>query len=393
MSGPAPTMTATPPVEGPPLGDPSVPGDESVDRPIRRRRASVEQLVEFFGSLLASFAIVWLGFRIAGVSGVVGFALLWIALFFTLYAIVNWRNHGLLAMKDRVATVAVWTGGALAMLPLVAVIGYVILKGFSVAMADFPHFWTADMSGLTASAPVTSVGAGAAIVGTLEQVAIAAVLTVPLGILAATYLADSNNIFSRTVAAVVDAMTGAPAIIAGLVVYLFWVVPRGTSGKSGFAAGLALAVMMLPIVTRAALEVVRIVPGSLREAALALGAPQWRVLVRIVLPTARAGLMTAVILGVARIAGETAPILFNAGGNKDYNFNPFSGQQDNLPLRIYELVSQPNATAVRIAWGVSFVLVVVVLLLFIIARLVGSSKPGKRRLRLPRIPRLRRFPS
>ena len=389
MSGPAITATTVPPVEGPPVVDLAAPsGGEPVDRPHRRRRVNGEQLVEFFGSVLASFAVVWLGFRIAGVAGVIGFGILWIALFFTLYAIVNWRNHGLLEMKDRLATVAVWTGGALAMVPLVAVIGYVFLKGFSVAMADFPHFWTADMSGLTASAPVTSVGAGAAIVGTLEQIAIAAVLTVPLGVLAATYLADSDNIFSRTVAAVVDAMTGAPAIIAGLVIYIFWVVPRGTSGKSGFAAGMALAVMMLPIVTRAALEVVRIVPGSLREAALALGAPQWRVLVRIVLPTARAGLMTAVILGVARIAGETAPILFNAGGNKNFNFNPFSGQQDNLPLRIYELIQQPNANVVRIAWGVGFVLVVVVLIFFIIARLVGSSKPGKRR--LPRLPRLRR---
>jgi phosphate transport system permease protein len=184
---------------------------------------------------------------------------------------------------------------------------------------------------------------------------------------------------------VVDAMTGAPAIIAGLFIYLFWVTPRGHTGKSGFAAGMALAVMMLPIVTRASQEVVSIVPGSLREAALALGAPQWRVLVRIVLPTARAGLMTAVILGTARIAGETAPILFNAGGNKSYNWNPFSGQQDNLPLRIYDLIFQPGVNVVKDAWGVSFVLVLMVLILFILARVAGSSRPGRHLL-----PRIRR---
>ena len=183
---------------------------------------------------------------------------------------------------------------------------------------------------------------GAAIVGTIEQVGIATVITVPLGILTATYLASNDNPFSRTVSAVVDAMTGAPAIIAGLFVYLLWVVPHHTAGKTGFAAALALAVMMLPVVTRAAQEVVAIVPGSYREAALALGAPEWRVLLRVVLPTARAGLMTAVILGVARIAGETAPVLFNAGGFAGYNCNPFSGQQDNLPLRIYELIFQPG---------------------------------------------------
>src|SRR5208282_191261 len=119
--------------------------------------------------------------------------------------------------------------------------------------------------------------AGAAIVGTVEQVGIATLICVPLGVLTATYIVDHANAFAKLVSAVVDAMTGSPAIIAGLFVYLLWVVPHKTNGKSGFAAALALSVMMLPIVTRAAQEVIAIVPGSLREAALALGAPQWRV--------------------------------------------------------------------------------------------------------------------
>ncbi len=118
---------------------------------------------------------------------------------------------------------------------------------------------------------------------------------------------------------------------------------------------------------------IAIVPGSLREAALALGAPEWRVLVRVVLPTARAGLMTAVILGVARIAGETAPVLFNAGDFEKYNWNPFSGQQDDLPFRIYENIFQPGAVIHQSAWGTSFVLVCVVLILFLIARMLGRS--------------------
>jgi phosphate transport system permease protein len=350
------------------------------DRPMRRKKVTVEQLVELIGSALASLAIVWLVFTVAGVSAPFGLAVSWMVLFFALYAVVCRRAHGLLLMKDRLATVAVWIGAILAMIPLVAVILYVILKGASVALADFPHFFTADMSQLSATAPVTAVGAGAAIVGTVEQVGIAAILAVPLGVLTATYLADSRSIFSRIVSYVVDAMTGAPAIIAGLFVYLFWVQPRGHTGKSGFAAGMALAVMMLPVVTRAAQEVVTIVPGSLREAALALGAPQWRVLVRIVLPTARVGLMTAVILGVARIAGETAPVLFNAGGNDKFNWNPFVGQQDDLPFRIYQLIFQPGINVIRDAWGVSFVLVLLILILFVLARLVGSSQPGRRRI-------------
>ena len=226
--------------------------------------------------------------------------------------------------------------------------------------------------------PVTSVGVGAAIVGTIEQVGLATLITVPLGILAATYLVNTRTLFARITGVVVDAMTGAPAIILGLFVYLLWVAPHKHSGKSGLAAAMALAVMMLPLVTRAAQESIIVVPGSLEEAALALGSPQWRTMLRVIIPTARAGLVTAVILGVARVAGETAPVLFNAGGDPHYNWNPFSGQQDDLPFRVYELIFQPSANAIRIAWGASFVLVLVVLILFLFARMIGASKPGRR---------------
>jgi len=375
--------TVVDPAAAAPVGS-AVQGDPAKDRPVRRQRVSREHVLEFAGSAVAGLAIAWIIFTISGVSGPIGLAILWYVAFFVIYAVICRQKHGPQLMKDRLASVGVWSGAALAMIPLAAVILYVILKGASVALAHFPHFFTADMSQLTATSPVTAVGAGAAIVGTIEQVGIAAILSVPLGIMTATYLADSNNLFSRIVSYVVDAMTGAPAIIAGLFVYLFWVAPRTHSGKSGFAAGMALAVMMLPVVTRAAQEVVAIVPGSLREAALALGAPQWRVMLRVVLPTARVGLMTAVILGIARIAGETAPVLFNAGGNDKFNWNPFSGQQDNLPLRIYELIFQPGVNLTRDAWGVSFVLVLLIVILFILARLVGYSKPGRRLIPLRR---------
>ncbi len=120
-------------------------------------------------------------------------------------------------------------------------------------------------------------------------------------------------------------------------------------------------------------------PGSLKEAAFALGSPQWRQTLRVTLPTARIGLVTAVILGIARVAGETAPVLFTAGGNARYNFNPFSGKQDDLPLRIYEMIFQPGLASTQEAWGVSFVLVVVVLILFVTARIIGAKSPGKTR--------------
>jgi phosphate transport system permease protein len=192
-------------------------------------------------------------------------------------------------------------------------------------------------------------------------------------------MVESKSVLAKIVRNVVDAMTGTPSIIAGLFIYILWVVPHGVNGKSGLVAAVTLSIMMLPVTCRAALEVIRIVPGSLREAALALGAPQWRVVLRVVLPTAKAGLITAAILGIARTAGETAEVLFTAGGGPHYNVNPFHGEQDDLPLRIYEQVFQPSAKAISIGWGAAFVLMVVVLGLFITARLLGSSSSKGRR--------------
>ena len=347
------------------------------DRPSRRRRVPKTTVVEMGGSAAAALALVWVVFQLAGINAPFGMSVCWLAGFLLIYGILCRRLYGVLIAKDRLATVAIWSGAIIAFITLAAVISYVVIKGISALFGGFPHFLVADMTHLGGNAKVSQLGVGAAIVGTVEQVAIATVITVPLGVLTATYLTSTDGPFGRTVSAVVDAMTGAPAIIAGLFVYLLWVVPHHTAGKTGFAAALALAVMMLPVVTRAAQEVVAIVPGSYREAALALGAPEWRVLLRVVLPTARAGLMTAIILGVARIAGETAPVLFNAGGFAGYNWNPFSGQQDNLPLRIYELIFQPGTVPIQAAWGCSLVLVLVVLFLFVIARRLGASRPGR----------------
>jgi phosphate transport system permease protein len=335
------------------------------------------------GAAAAGFCAVLVGFLVSGTSissGALGFAVCWTAAFLAVYAAICWLHYGVLAMKDRLATVAIWVGALVAFIPLVWVIGYVILQGGSVVVAHFPHFFYADFSGYQAKAPVTAVGAGAAIVGTVEQVGLAAIFTVPLGILTATYLVNSRNLFARVVSNVVDAMSGAPAIIFGLFVYILWVVPQKESGQTGFAASIALAVMMLPVVTRTAQEVIAIVPGSLTEAALALGAPRWRSILRVTLPTARIGLVTAIILGIARVAGETAPVLFLAGGNPSYNWNPFSGKQDDLPFRIYQQIQQPGVQSTRDAWGVAFVLVLVVLALFLVARLIGSKRPGAGRL-------------
>ncbi len=358
------------------------PGD---DRPNRPKRISQSSVVEFIGSAMAAFAVIWVIFSITGVSAPFGFIVSCYLLFITFYGILCWRTHGVSLMKQRMAALMIGSGAILALFALGVVLFDVGVQGGSVAFADFPHFFVADMSRLGADTPVTAVGVGPAIVGTAEQVGLAALFTVPIGVLTAMYLVDASGIFARSVASVVDAMTGSPAIIAGLFVYLFWVAPRHSSGESGFAGALALAIMMLPMVTRASQEVIAVVPGTLREAALALGAPEWRVALRVVIPTARSGLANAIILAIARVTGETAPILFDVGGSNRYNWNPFSGQQDNLALRVFSLVNQPDANAVRDAWGTSLVLILFVFFLFFVARILGRSSPGgRRRIRLPR---------
>lgn len=360
-------------------------GRAAGERPKRRSRVTFGMVWELGGSAAASLALVWVVFSLAGQPWSFGLVVSWLLAFLLLYSVVCWRIHGLVVMKDRLASVGMWAGALAALIPLVALIGYVAVKGAPVVFARFPHFLTADMVQAGANNPVTDVGVGPAIVGTVEQVALAALMSVPLGLLTAMYLTDHSGPFARLIGSVVDASSGMPAIVTGIFIYIVWVVPQKTAGKSGFAAAMALAVMMLPTVTRTAQEVIAVVPGSLREAALALGAPRWRVMLRVVLPTARAGLSTAIILGIARIAGETAPVLFNAGGNVAYNWNPFHGQQDDLPFRIQALIFQGEGNLTRDAWGVSFMLVVVILALFIAARVAGASRPGKRLTPLGRI--------
>ncbi len=328
---------------------------------------------------MASVAAVGIIFSVAGEFPPFGLFVCTILIFLVLYGALSWKLHGVLVMKSRLGSVYVWAGGALALFPLVDMVIFIVVRGAPVVFSHFPSFLTHDAIG-GPSAPVYRVGVGHAIVGSIEQVALATLYTVPVSILTATYLTEYDTWFSRLVRTVVDAMMGLPSILAGLFVYLWWVQPRHTGGSSGFAASIALGVLMLPIMIRTAEEVIRVVPGSLREAALALGAPRWRVTVRVVLPTAKSGLITAVILGVALAVGETAPVLFTAQGSSRYNWNPFSGAQADLPLQVIENILSSSQTQVREGYGGAFVLVSAVLALFTVARIVGGSKPGRFRI-------------
>jgi len=326
-------------------------------------------LVETGGSAVAAVALVWLSFTVAGITGPLGFGVCCLVGFFVLYGVLCWLLHGVLAMKDRLATLAIWSGALIAFVPLIAVIYYVVYKGLPVVAANFPSFFVKDFSGYTATAPVTAVGAGAAIVGTIEQVGLATLFTVPLGILTATYLVNFRNTLSRVSSSVVDAMTGSPAIIAGLFVYLLWVKPQKESGQTGFAAALALSVMMLPIIVRSTEETLKLLPDSLKEAGLALGLPFHRVIFKVIVPVGVGGILSGVMLSIARITGETAPLLFTAFGNP-YLSVSLTKPMQSLPLLIYNYATSPYTDWLNLAWGASVVLLLWVLFLNIFTKII-----------------------
>ena len=235
---------------------------------------------------------------------------------------------------------------------------------------------TQEFAGPLSSA--TTGGAAHAIVGTLEQVGLAVMMSVPLGLMCAVFLNEIGGPLERPVRVFVDAMSGVPTIVAGIFIYSIWVFEFGFSG---FAAALAISISMLPIITRTSEEVLRLVPQGLREASLALGTSEWRTVWSVVLPTGHSGLITAVILGVARAIGETAPLIATTFGAAVMNANPFQGPQEALPLFIFKLLTESaQGNVIAKAWTGCLVLMLMVLVLFTIARLVERparpSTPG-----------------
>ena len=265
---------------------------------------------------------------------------------------------------DRMARSVTFVATIAALVPLVLILYYLLSKGIGALSWEF---FTTDPTGRFLGDPG---GIRSAIVGTIVIVAIASVIAVPIGIGVALWLVEygGQSRFANLVRYVVDVMSGVPSIVFGLFIYTTLVLAGGGAGGfSGMKGSIALALLMLPVVTRSAEVALNLVPDSLREAALALGAPRWRVIVRIVLPTAASGLLTGVLLAIARAAGETAPLLFTAFGVKAMTWNP--GQQMNaLPLQIFADVSQAQDRLVTRAWGAALTLVAMVLALNLLAR-------------------------
>jgi phosphate transport system permease protein len=336
------------------------------------RKITSEEILTWVSAAVASLALTWLVYeRLTPFSGGLGFLVCWWVVFTVMaYALarVQW---GAVRALDQMVRVLITSAALIALVPLVAVIFAIFSKGYHALRWGF---LVHDMGATSSSAPISQGGVGHAILGTLEIVGLAALISVPLGILTAVYLNEVRGVLARPVRMLTDAMSAIPSIVCGLFIFATLIL-SGVLQFSGFAGALALSILMLPTVTRTTEVVLRLVPGGLREASLSLGGSEWRTTRDVVLPTARSGLVTSAILGVARVVGETAPLLFTIFGAYVYNKNPFSGRQEALPHLIYTqyvLSTGPNTPADLRVWSGAFVLLALVLVVFIAARFPRS---------------------
>ncbi|WP_063763287.1 phosphate ABC transporter permease PstA [Streptomyces sp. NRRL WC-3742] len=351
---------------------------EAPSRPetkVRLGGVTREDVFTVVGAAVGSLALDWTLFeRVLPFSGVFGFLVCWYLLFLAGYFMLGRLQWGSLVVRDRLVSVVAWSSGLLVVGLIADQVGYVSARGWEAA--QHLNFFTESMEHTASLSPITSGGALNAVVGTLEQIGLATLFSVPLGIAAAVFMSEVGGRMARPVRTLVEAMTALPSIVAGLFVLGVFILTFGGE-KSGFAASIALTVMMMPIVTRAAEVVIRLVPGTLREASYALGASQWRTVWNVVLPTARPGLVTAVVLGMARGIGETSPVLLTSGFSPLMNADPFNDQQVSLPLYIWNYVKSPHQPMVARAFAAAMTLMIMVLILFVTARVLGGRKPGE----------------
>jgi len=270
-------------------------------------------------------------------------------------------------LKDRFVMVLVYLAFIIALIPLVSVLWTVLKNGFSRLDTTF---LTHSMNAVGAADP--GGGAYHAILGTIEQVGLASVLAIPIGVLTAIYLVEygGNGGLSKAISFFVDVMTGVPSIVAGLFILAFWLLGLGFDFM-GLAGSLALSILMLPVVVRSAEEMLKLVPNDLREASYALGVPRWRTICFVVLPTALTGIITGVMLAIARVMGETAPLLVTVFVTTAINTNPFKDPQMALPLFIWDQAGRPNDTAIARAWAAALTLIIIIMLLNLLARLIA----------------------
>ena len=272
---------------------------------------------------------------------------------------------------NTMATVLVYATMIFALVPLVWVLWTVISRGLLPVLN--PTWWTSSQQGVMYHSP----GGGAlhAIVGTLMQAGIASLLSIPIGIFTAIYLVEyaNGNRLGRITTFMVDILTGVPSIVAALFIFTTWITLFGFQ-RSGMAVALSLVLLMVPVVVRNTEEMLRVVPMDLREASYALGVPKWKTIAKIVLPTALSGIVTGVMLAIARVMGESAPVLILVGSTQAMNSDPLTGPQSSLPLMMLDMYKAGTSPAVLDKlWGAAFTLVLIIAVLNIAARVISAK--------------------
>ena len=320
----------------------------------------------FAASLLASYLIV----AVTAMKGKLALFVVFFLVYMLLTASIKGFQLGSAAAKDALVNSLVAFGAIVTVIPIASIL-------FTVAQKGLPgislNLFVSDMSMATPTDPLSNGGLLHAITGTLMLVVLALIMSVPIGILTALYLTEIKGRFTSPIRFLVQAMSGVPSIVAGLFILSAILYPI-TKSFSGFMGALALTILMIPTIARTSEEVLNLIPNDLREAGVALGGTQWRTVAMIVLPAARSGLMTAVILGIARIAGETAPLLFTTGGGDAVNGNPFDDVMGSIPFAIWKALIAGSEESNARAWASIFILLVIVLALFFSARRLGKRR-------------------
>ncbi|MEP7089807.1 MAG: phosphate ABC transporter permease PstA [Nocardioidaceae bacterium] len=381
MSGPSrsSSKTSTPAPEAPAMSDPTASptstrrvgaGDDPGTGTARHMTLSQPRLPHWAGWLaaavsaaLAALVSLTLGWNLVGgtVLAVVLFAV----------ALPTWSRlvENSRAAKDRLVTTLVWSAFAIALVPLISLMYTVLKNGLGEIDGQFLTYSMRNVIG-------QGGGIYHAILGTLLITLAATLISVPVGLMTSIYLVEygERGRTARTITFLVDVMTGIPSIVAGLFAYALFVLFFGEGIRMGFGGAVALSLLMIPIVVRSCEEMLKLVPHELREAAYALGVPKWRTIVKVVLPTALPGIITGITLAIARVIGETAPLLVIAGSTDSVNLNLFAERMMTLPVFIYYSYTQPGVPAdygQARAWGAALVLIVIVMTLNLLARAIG----------------------
>ena len=332
---------------------------------------SIAQRLATAGILALAAVLAGAAIEFTGLSGKLGFAAAYFFFASLLIFVQQLRLRDLAAAKDSLLSSFAFLAMTITLIPIASIVSTVFIKGYKGI-----HFgmFTNDMTQASVNDPVTSGGLLHALVGTIIMVGVALIVSFPIGLLTALYLTEIKGNLARPIKFLVQAMSGVPSIVAGLFILSILVIPV-TQELNGLMGSLALSILMIPTIARTAEEMLLLIPNDLREAGVALGATQWRTVSGVVVPAAKSGLVTAVILGIARIIGETAPILLVSGGADALNFNPASGPMGSLPFYIWKaFLTGGTEEAYARAWGGMLILLILIMVLFGLARYLSGRK-------------------